>query len=447
MGDDEERRKWQMPLCDDNKAMELVKTIYGFNVIKVKSLDSYDDRNFYIKAVANGEEGEYVLKLHNGVESDNDSVIDFQNSILDHMGGQGVSVPEVVKSLNGNFTEYVVLPLKEPTDGVTEYRHAVRMLTWLKPGLLMHEVPLSPQLCIKAGAFIGSVSRSLCDYEHKAANRVHSWDLKNTLGLRDFVKYIDDDKRRKMVTDIIDEFEQKVKPLIDSGKMRTSVIQGDANDANLIVRPRDGVARADITSGDQVEMEGLIDFGDSVRTYTVSEPAIAIAYIMITAATPWATEKKEGPMDMLEAGSCMLSGYNTVFKLTPEEKEILVTLIACRCAMSVTYGAFSYFKQPDNKYLLLHAQPAWYVLETLWKTPRQEILQKLGLPSKGSPKQSSSGIANSNDSSGSNKDSTCTSSSVCPFKRPTGLLVGLGVVGLLTWLVRRSATCSKRQNN
>ena len=44
----------------------------------------------------------------------------------------------------------------------------------------------------------------------------------------------------------------------------------------------------------------------------------------------------------------------------------MVLLIACRLACSVTLGAFSFQQNPTNTYLLLHSEPAWKALETLW---------------------------------------------------------------------------------
>ena len=58
--------------------------------------------------------------------------------------------------------------------------------------------------------------------------------------------------------------------------------------------------------------------------------------------------------------------------LTKTEQENLVLLIACRLACSVTLGAYSYQQNPENKYLLLHAEPAWKTLEFVWGTDPQK---------------------------------------------------------------------------
>jgi len=68
----------------------------------------------------------------------------------------------------------------------------------------------------------------------------------------------------------------------------------------------------------------------------------------------------------LSAAAGLLRGYNSVYPLTDTEKEHLRLLIACRLACSVTLGAFSYKQNPENEYLLLHAEPAWKSLELIW---------------------------------------------------------------------------------
>jgi len=68
----------------------------------------------------------------------------------------------------------------------------------------------------------------------------------------------------------------------------------------------------------------------------------------------------------LSAAAAMLRGYNSVYPLTNIERKHLVLLIACRLSCSVTLGAYSYAQNPENKYLLLHSEPAWKCLELIW---------------------------------------------------------------------------------
>ena len=68
----------------------------------------------------------------------------------------------------------------------------------------------------------------------------------------------------------------------------------------------------------------------------------------------------------ISAAAALLRGYNAVYPLKEIERKHLVLLIACRLSCSVTLGAFSFQQDPTNRYLLLHAEPAWKALEMLW---------------------------------------------------------------------------------
>lgn len=61
-----------------------------------------------------------------------------------------------------------------------------------------------------------------------------------------------------------------------------------------------------------------------------------------------------------------------MYPLSTNERKHLRLLIACRLSCSVTLGAYSHQQNPQNEYLLLHAQPAWKTLELLWGSSQNE---------------------------------------------------------------------------
>jgi inosine triphosphate pyrophosphatase len=75
----------------------------------------------------------------------------------------------------------------------------------------------------------------------------------------------------------------------------------------------------------------------------------------------------------LSAAAALLRGFNSLYPLTETERQHLVLLIACRLSCSVTLGAYSYQRNPENKYLLLHAEPAWKALELLWGKDKAKV--------------------------------------------------------------------------
>ena len=65
------------PAMDADRAVELVESLYGFTVVSVSELDSYDDRNFHVRVAAGhcnrhveqiSPHG-YLLKVMNSVDS------------------------------------------------------------------------------------------------------------------------------------------------------------------------------------------------------------------------------------------------------------------------------------------------------------------------------------------------------------------------------------------
>lgn len=68
----------------------------------------------------------------------------------------------------------------------------------------------------------------------------------------------------------------------------------------------------------------------------------------------------------ISAGAAMLRGFHSTYPLTKVERKHLRLLIAARLSCSATLGAYSYQQNPQNEYLLLHAEPAWKTLELIW---------------------------------------------------------------------------------
>jgi len=66
------------PVLDCDKAVELVESLYGFKVLEVRQLDSYDDRNFHVRVSLENHSNPhveqvcrhgYVLKVMNSIDS------------------------------------------------------------------------------------------------------------------------------------------------------------------------------------------------------------------------------------------------------------------------------------------------------------------------------------------------------------------------------------------
>ena len=68
----------------------------------------------------------------------------------------------------------------------------------------------------------------------------------------------------------------------------------------------------------------------------------------------------------ISSACALLRGFHHSYPLTTDERKHIRLLCAGRLALSVTFGNYSYKKNPGNEYLLLHAKPAWDALDLIW---------------------------------------------------------------------------------
>jgi hydroxylysine kinase len=216
MSDDEARRKAEKPVCSAEAAIKIVKELFGLTVEvgKVKELESYDDRNFYVCGTIDGskEVNEYTIKVHNGVESDNSVILEAQNAILTKLSDAGFSVPTPTPTSASELIAYTELPLKQTGK---PKRHAVRLLAWVK-GKMLSDIECDACLLFNAGTYLGNLSSALDGFDHPGAHRFHQWDLNQTGSLVDFVQHISDSSKREVVMGVINEWGKQVSTVHES---------------------------------------------------------------------------------------------------------------------------------------------------------------------------------------------------------------------------------------
>lgn len=335
-------------------AVEIAKMLFGLiNIVDVKEFVSYDDRNFYIKSAPPGDEDgtaavprEFILKVNNAVDSENEAEIRAQNSMMMHLHACGIRCPVPLPDVEGQYVSSTVLK----SLGGNAQRHAVRLITFL-PGTLWDNIPQSEETLQVIGKFVGQVTAAMEAFHNLAAEaRSHTWDLARVLDVAELTKHFEAAERREVVDGVLAKFKSVVLPRAD--KLRKAVIHGDINEQNLLLDP------------EGPEVTGLLDFGDILCSWQINEIAINMAYGML---------KKEQP---IVAASHLLAGYATERTVSEVEWEVLPTLVACRLAQSITLGNYSAIQDPSNKeYLLTTQESGWLCLKELWGTPVGEVLK------------------------------------------------------------------------
>ena len=273
---DEELRKCLKPNPTNDQVVTAIKNTYKTsNVSILTELESYDDRNYLVLV----DDEKFLAKIYNGVESskyiasssgsisdENDedgsrrlSSIHLYSILFEHLNqpkyGVRTSSPHPIPGLiNKPYVSVHDFPVTSK-----RYRSkllVLQLLTWVD-GKSMSYCPLLPiETLADAGRYLGKVCQALDDLTNtntlakKAADRYHAWDGKNTMDLAKFTYCITNDRRGSLVKEVLSSFQ---KDLLDSGDVplfRTGILQGDFNDANIIV-------------DDEKKVSGVIDFGDT----------------------------------------------------------------------------------------------------------------------------------------------------------------------------------------
>ncbi len=319
------------PQFSEMEATEIAQSLYRVSGV-LKELPSERDQNFYIQ---DGTGREYVLKIASTLESE--ATLEMQNKAMEYVAARtDVALTQRVCLNSQNKEMAVVLDSSGQP-------HWIRMLTYLPGTPFALFRPHSVFLLRNLGKALGLVGRALEGFDHPASRRDLRWDFDRAEWvLTHFGRFIDEGNKTEWIRHFLELWREQVTPVLPS--LRKSVVYHDANEYNILVVQK--------TSDVEPEVR-LIDFGDMLHTYTLSEVAIGAAYAMLEKTDP------------LSAAVEVVRGYNQVFPLTEVEVSLLHYFISMRLCLSVSIGAFQQNEEPENEYLKISELPAWAALEKL----------------------------------------------------------------------------------
>jgi len=303
--------------------------IYGLTAA-ASMLPSERDQNFALDAVT-GEK--YVLKI---AKSDEErSVLELQNAALTHAVKRApeLALPRLIPAASGENMVTIRNIQGKP--------YLVRLLTWLDGEIFVHALPHDAALLASLGAVVGEVDRALQGFSHRAMHRELYWDLK-----RADLALVHLSLLPKEQQPVVRHFMQAWEG-VEWKALRHSLIHGDANDYNVLVR--------------EGRVVGLLDFGDMVYSAVVCDLAIALAYALLDQPDP------------LGASVPIIHAYHGRFALTEHEIDALYPLMTARLCMSLCYAAYNAQVKSGDAYQLVTAGPAWTLLQRLISVPRDFV--------------------------------------------------------------------------
>ena len=324
-----------VPRFTSDRAREHARERYGLEA-RVRELPSYLDQNFLLSV---GGEPTYVLKIANS--DDAGSLLEGQVAALDHLQREvpgdptdRLDTPMVARDTDGR----AVVPMRSPE---TRLSHATLIVRYL-PGRPMAELRDYPTALLTGlGRGLGDLDLRLAGFDHLSMRRDHVWDLAQAARNVELAEFVESPADRRRVVTRLRRFETTTLPVLSG--LPHQVVHNDANDHNVLVTD-DGL---------EPRATGLLDFGDMVWTTRVSEPAIAMTYVMLESRDPIAN------------ACALLAGYHSVCPLLESEIRVLLDLIEARLCVSVMMSAYGKSRDPDNEYRLVSEAPAWSLLGRL----------------------------------------------------------------------------------
>jgi len=345
------------PQVGSEPAAQLLAQHYGLTGA-LQSLGSQQDLNYRV----DNEDRRFVLKICRG---DYAAVeLEAQHAALKHLlEHSDVRVPRVISSVDGEDL------LTETVSGHTVH---LRLLDYIDGQPLTHLPHLSRAVIESFGTLCGQMSLALAGFEHPGLERTLQWDPRHAHELiSHLLSTLENLPHRAALEHIAEQVERRVRPLAD--RLPMQAVHMDITDDNVVWQ-RD--ARR------HWQIQGVIDFGDLVRTWRIADLSVTCAALLHHA--------QGDPFAILPA----IRACHAITPLQQEELQVLWPLIVARAAVLVLSSEQQRRLDPDNTYLLKNAEHEWEIFHVATSVPF-ELMEAAVLSSVGAalPPIASEGFA------------------------------------------------------
>ncbi|UVK88757.1 aminotransferase [Pseudomonas sp. B21-051] len=321
------------PQVSEAQARQWLAEHYGLSGT-LQALGSQQDLNYRVDS----ERGRFVLKICRGdyalVE------LQAQNAGLKYLAEySSVHVPRVIPASNGADL------LSLEADGEPVH---VRLLDYIEGQSLTHLDHLGRDVVAGFGQLCGEMDLALAGFDHPGLQRTLQWDARHASALiSHLLPVIQDERQRALIAQAAEQAERRLQPLQD--KLPVQAIHMDITDDNAVWQ-RDAKRHW--------QLQGVIDFGDLVRTWRITDLSVTCAALLHHAGGD--------PFVILPA----VQAYHAVNPLQHEELLALWPLIVARAAVLVLSGEQQVSIDPGNTYSRDNLGHEWEIFHVATSVPQ-----------------------------------------------------------------------------
>jgi len=307
----------------------------------LEPLATEKDDTFRIRADSSG----YLVKV--SPPDEEAIVVALQTAAMRFLADNAPELPVQRVKLTVNGNDHVVVDLDDGTTRV------LRVFNFVEGLVLSATSPGQEQLA-KLGEMLGRVDLALARFAHPSDQRVLVWDIRHFHQLTGLVEHTPNAEHRHLARQMFRLFQKAVVPRLDD--LETQVIHGDYSPHNVVVDPQ----KPDFVTG-------IIDFGDTVRSAVIFDPAVTMANLLGRA-----------PDDPWREACAFVAGYQQARPINESELALLPVAALARLTLRALITNWRAERVPARReYLLAHAKDDWTNVAQAMSAPRDDVLAQL----------------------------------------------------------------------
>lgn len=291
------------------------------------------------------DSGTYLVKVSPPDEAE--AVVALQTAAMRYLETTASHLPVQRVKLTTGGDDHVTIRLK---DGRTR---VLRVFDFVEGQVLADADPDAERLA-KAGEMLGLIDVALRPFTHPADRRGLAWDIQHFHQLTELVEHTPNPEHRQLARSIFRLFDENIVPRLRD--LETQVIHGDFSPYNIVVDPE----------SDHF-VTGVIDFGDTVRSAVIFDPAVPMANLLgRTPDHPW------------RDACAFAAGYQRERPIQPSELPLLPVAALARLTLRALITNWRAERAPERReYLLGHAKDDWINIERSLTVSLDDVVAQL----------------------------------------------------------------------